>query len=171
MKETHLSAWDQEEYVLGQRTPEMVRHLSQCAACFGEVEKMERGLAIFRESATTWSAEQLEAHPPVRRIHAGTPVAHRSMMPVWGWALAALVLMAIMLQFGYRQSHHTDLQSAHVGTPIKAISDDALLQQVDEEVSIDVPSSMEPLTHLVTTSGAVANDPARRGGKRRVERD
>ena len=33
MKINHLSPWEQEEYVLGQRTPEMLRHLTECAGC------------------------------------------------------------------------------------------------------------------------------------------
>ncbi len=165
MKWTHLSTWDQEEYVLGQRTPEMVRHLAQCSACFAEVQRMERGVALFRESAHVWSAESL-ADRPVTML---APAPRHSAMPGWAWAMAILLFLVALLPFAYRRTHPVHQQAAQIAAPI---SDDALLQQVDDEVSVDVPSSMEPLTHLVSTSNSstTTNVPMT-GDKRRAQRD
>ena len=163
MKWTHLSTWDQEEYVLGQRTPEMVRHLAQCSSCFAEVEQMERGVALFRESATAWSAENLAARP--LKVPALAP-RHTPMHP-WAWAMAAILFLLALLPFAYRRPHTVTQQAARVAAPM---SDDALLQQVDEEVSVDVPSSMEPLTHLVSTSTS-SSGAATTGEKHRAQRD
>ncbi len=162
MKWTHLSTWDQEEYVLGQRTPEMVRHLAQCSSCFAEVAQMEQGVALFRESATAWSADSLATHPVRMPAAAVRPT---SMHP-WAWVLAAVLLLLALLPFSIEHTHLVTHQAARMAEPM---SDDALLQQVDEEVSVDVPSSMEPLTHLVSTSNHTAT--ATTGEKRRAQRD
>jgi anti-sigma factor RsiW len=165
MKWTHLSTWDQEEYVLGQRTPEMVRHLAQCSACFAEVERMERGIALFRESANVWSAETLISRPAT--TSAAAP--RHSAIHSWAWAMATLLFLIALLPFAYKRTHPVHQQAAQIAAPI---SDDALLQQVDEEVSVEVPSSMEPLTHLVSTSNNSAATAAPiTGDKRRAQRD
>ena len=59
MKTNHLSAWEQEEYVLDQRTPQMLRHLADCADCRAAVAQLEHGVAVFRNAAVEWSAECL----------------------------------------------------------------------------------------------------------------
>jgi anti-sigma factor RsiW len=162
MKWTHLSTWDQEEYVLGQRTPEMVRHLAQCSSCFAQVEQMERGVALFRESAHVWSAESLAANPlKVPQVLPRPTVGYP-----WAWAMAALLFLMALLPLVFQRTRTETHQAARIAAPM---SDDALLQQVDEEVSVDVPSSMEPLTHLVSTSNRSAA--ATTGDKRRAQRD
>ena len=49
MKTNHLSPWEQEEYVLNQRTPEMLRHLTECAGCRAAVTVAWR--AVLRAAA------------------------------------------------------------------------------------------------------------------------
>ena len=63
MKTNHLSPWEQEEYVLDQRTPEMLRHLTECAGCRAAVGRLEHGVAIFRSAAVEWSSECLATRP------------------------------------------------------------------------------------------------------------
>ena len=46
------------------------------------------------------------------------------------------------------------LQDQAVQTKPGQLSDDALLEQVDEQVSVTVPSSMESLTHLVSADNS-----------------
>jgi hypothetical protein len=151
MNTDHLSAWEQEEYVLNQRTPQMLRHLTECAECRAAMEGLEQGLACFRTAAVEWSSECLAARPQqqfvsVRRMPA---IALR-------WAVAAMIPVVLLI---------LALVPFHVSNPphpAAQISDDALLDQVDEQVSVAVPSSMESLTHLVSTgssSGAVTVTP------------
>jgi hypothetical protein len=167
MNEMHLSEWDQQEYVLGQRTPDMVQHLAQCSTCQASIAQLEQGVTLFRNSALEWSARSLEGRP--FRTPAPLPSLRSSLAPAWQWAVAACLLLLLLPVYLYvrnaRQqetiAHHTLPQTAPNATPNSApnsapndapINDDALLQQVDEEVSESVPASMEPLTHLVTTS-------------------
>ena len=59
----HLSAWEQEEYLLDQRTPQMLRHLADCAECRAAVAQLEHGVAVFRSAAVEWSSECLATRP------------------------------------------------------------------------------------------------------------
>jgi anti-sigma factor RsiW len=138
----------------------MVDHLAQCSACQAEVERLEAGVSLFRDSAVEWSGELLHAQSLSARPR------HRLAMPILTWALAAIVLLLVLLPLylleGKRtaQQQEANKQPATVSAPI---SDDALLQQVDDEVSVAVPASMEPLTHLVTTNRRSASSPSTAG--------
>jgi anti-sigma factor RsiW len=161
MKINHLSPWEQEEYVLGQRTPEMLRHLTECAGCRAAVARLEHGLAIFRSAAVEWSSECLATRPQqLNTARRGFPVL------ALRWAVAA-VLPVLLLVFALVSFHPSSTRPVQRATDI---SDDALLEQVDQQLSVAVPSSMESLTNLVTTetrNGSVAT--SARGSKHIVQ--
>jgi hypothetical protein len=150
MKTNHLSSWEQEEYVLRQRTPEMLRHLTECAGCRAAVAQLEHGLAIFRSAAVEWSSECLATRPQqLNTARRGFPVL------ALRWAVAA-VLPVLLLVFALVSFHPSSTRPVQRASDI---SDDALLEQVDQQLSVAVPSSMESLTNLVTTesrNGSVA---------------
>jgi anti-sigma factor RsiW len=146
MNSKHLSAWEQEEYVIGsvteQKAPELFRHLAQCAECRSAVEKLEQDLAGFRTAAIQLSSQTLAERPQRRlAIPSGRP------LPQLRWAFAALLplLLLILVLLPFRSSTPS--------RPAAHINDDALMDQVDEQVSEAVPSSMESLTHLVSSGG------------------
>lgn len=142
MNTNHLSAWEQEEYVINERTPRMLRHLTECTACRAAVERLEHGVAAYRSAAVEWSAEHLAPRPQQLVVP-----SHRHPVVVLRWALAAVipVLLLVMALLPLHVSKPGPAQ------PVAQISDDALLEQVDEQLSVAVPSSMESLTHLVST--------------------
>jgi hypothetical protein len=159
MRTTHLSAWEHEECVLGEATPEVLGHLTECAPCRVEVARLEHGVALYRKAALEWSSECLAARP--RQLQ----MAGRSRPPALAlrWAIAAAVLFVLALVPFHLWSPRPVQRAAE-------ISDDVLLQQVDEQVSVAVPASMESLTHLVSTdsssgAGAATSAP---GGKHLV---
>jgi hypothetical protein len=163
MTTNHLSPWEQEEYVLDQRTPEMLQHLTECAACRAAVDGLQHGVAIFRSAAVDWSAECLAKRPQQWNSSAarGFPVL------ALRWAVAA-VLPVLLLVFALLSFHPSSTRAVHTASEI---SDDALLEQVDQQLSVAVPSSMESLTNLVTTesrSGSVDAASAR-GSKHLVQ--
>jgi hypothetical protein len=147
MKNIHLSTWEHEECVLGQRTPEMLRHLSECASCRLAVERLEQGIALFRDAAMEWSSECLASRPQQPHI-----VTKRRLLPpiALRWAIAAVIPM-VLLALALFPFHVWSPQPVHRAPEI---SDDVLLQQVDDQVSTAVPASMESLTHLVSTDGS-----------------
>jgi hypothetical protein len=143
MNTNHLSPWQQEEYVLEQRTPEMLRHLTECAGCRAAVARLEHGVAIFRSAAVEWSAECLATRP--QRL--GAPAGRGLPVLALRWAVAA-VLPVLLLIFALVSFHPSSTRPVHSASDI---SDDALLEQVDQQLSVAVPTSMESLTNLVTT--------------------
>jgi hypothetical protein len=143
MNTDHLSSWEQEEYVLDQRTPEMLRHLSECAGCRAAVARLEHGVAVFRNAAVDWSSECLATRPQQLNTFAARGLSVLALR----WAVAA-VLPVLLLVFALLSFHTTSTRPVR---PAADISDDALLEQVDQQVSDAVPSSMESLTNLVTT--------------------
>jgi hypothetical protein len=143
MKTNHLSPWEQEEYVLEQRTPEMLRHLTECAGCRAAVARLEHGVAIYRSAAVEWSSECLATRPQQLNTSAGRGLPMLALR----WAVAA-VLPVLLLVFALVSFHPSSTRPIHRASDI---SDDALLEQVDQQLSVAVPSSMESLTNLVTT--------------------
>jgi len=152
MKTNHLSAWEQEEYVLEQGTPQMLHHLTECAACRAAVARLEHGVAIFRSAAVEWSSECLATRPQQRH----TPAERGFSVFALRWAVAA-VLPIVLLVFALVSFHPSSTRPVH---QVSNISDDALLEQVDQQLSVAVPSSMESLTNLVPTENGDGSDVA-----------
>jgi hypothetical protein len=143
MKTNHLSAWEQEEYILQQTGDQRtLHHLGECAQCRDAVTALENGLAVFQGAAVRWSLDCLATRP----VRLDLVPARRPQ--VLRWAVAAMVPLVLLL-LALLPLHLSAPRPAQTTTV--AISDDALLEQVDEQVSVAVPSSMESLTHLVST--------------------
>ncbi len=160
MKTDHLSAWEQEEYLLNQgaeqQDPQVLRHLAECVACRAKVARLEHGVAIFRSAAVDWSSHCLATRPQQLQP---VPLRRFSILAIQ-WALAAAVpLVLVLLAFlPLHLFHLSGPAITHPAAQISAaqISDDALLEQVDEQISVAVPSSMESLTHLVSADNSSA---------------
>jgi hypothetical protein len=111
-------------------------------------------------------AESLAARPRQLLVAAGA----RRPVTALRWAIAGvlpLVLMVLVF-LGLHPSLRPVRPVAAINTASDAgNTDDALLEQVDEQLSVAVPASMESLTHLVSTErgGAAGADVAARGGK------
>jgi anti-sigma factor RsiW len=158
MKTDHLSAWEQEEYILNQgaeqQDPQVLRHLAECMACRAEVARLEHGVAIFRSAAVDWSSHCLASGPQHPQ---SVPLKRFPMVAMrWGLAAAVPLLLLLLALFPLHLIHLSGPQTTHPAAQISAaqISDDALLEQVDEQVSVAVPSSMESLTHLVSADNS-----------------
>jgi len=159
MNSQHLSAWEQEEYVLDQRTPQMLRHLTECDECRAAVAQLEHVLGVYRKAAVQWSADSL-APRPQQFI-----TARRQPILSLRWAMAAVIPIVLVLiaLLPFRASNPRPAQpAAQISDDAR---DDALLDQVDAQISAAVPSSMESLTHLVSTS----NGTAAKGSKQIVQ--
>lgn len=146
MKTNHLSDWQQEEYLLdqdlfAQGSPQMLRHLAECSECRDSIAHLERTIGLFRTTAVEYSALSLAGRP--RQTFPG----RQAPLAAFRWAFAALVPL-LLLVLAMMPMHLSPPKVVPTNAPM---SDDALLEQVDEQLSVAVPSSMESLTHLVTT--------------------
>jgi hypothetical protein len=160
MNTNHLSAWEQEEYILQQdANQQTLNHLQECGQCRDAVAGLQNGLASFRSAVVDWSSECLASRPQQWQVVSGRRVH------VLRWAVAAVIPLVLLL---------LALAPLHLSAPrptqkAAQISDDALMEQVDEQVSVSVPSSMESLTHLVSTRSNSSDAGSGRGGGHFVE--
>ncbi len=132
----HLSPEEISLWFAGGRTAELERHAAGCAECGARLGRMDSALAEFRESARSWSEAQSET---ARRIVWNRPVSH--MARRWVLVAASLVILASGPAYWRTRQQARAAEMAHA---------DALLQQVDAEISRAVPQTMEPLVSLVT---------------------
>jgi hypothetical protein len=132
----HLSPEDISRWFAGERSPDLQRHAGECEACSARLDRMESAIEEFRGSVHDWSAAQSAVAP---HIVWHPPVRHR----VRAWILAAASLL--ILAAGPAWWHFR--QQARAAEMARA---DALLRQVDAEISRAVPRTMEPLVSLVT---------------------
>ena len=132
----HLSPEDISRWFAGERRGELQRHAGECEACSARLDRMESAMAEFRGSVHDWSAAQSAAAP---HIVWRPPVRHLARR----WILAAASLLILASGPVYWHSR----QQARAAEMARA---DALLQQVDAEISRAVPQTMEPLVSLVT---------------------
>jgi anti-sigma factor RsiW len=132
----HLSPEDISRWFAGERSSGLERHIAECEECGARLRRMESTLAEFRGSVHDWSAAQSASAPQSAWL---PPVRHMAQR----WMLAAASLLILVSASAYWHSR----QQARVAEMARA---DALLDQVDTEISRAVPPTMEPLVNLVT---------------------
>jgi hypothetical protein len=130
-------------------------HLQACLLCSAELENLRASLAVFRDASTAY-ASQTFAHAAMRKGSIAPPQRYLTQ-PLY-WAAAALLLVAASFPLSmHRQAAPppaTAAASLTTGHPTE--SDEALLEDIDQKLSADVPSAMEPLAN--PTTDAVATE-------------
>jgi len=149
----HLSAEQISQWMTGERTPQLERHVAQCDECRTELAQMETTLRQFRGAVREWSDSVV---PP-----AWQPPAYRGPWFTWPRMMLAAatlcILLALPVWWNVRARERAEQAAA-------ARADAQLLERVDSEISQGVPEPMEPLLNLVTWNSNPAEN------KRKVER-
>lgn len=138
----HLTSEQIEAWMIGDRTPEHGAHLRGCPECARALAQAEQPVELFGSAMREWSDRQM----PRRTFDPAAHVSHS-----YGWhpmriALAGAALLGLIAVPVFRP---TPVVESTVPAST-AVSDEALLRQVDLEVSRSVPGSMEPLAVLMT---------------------
>jgi anti-sigma factor RsiW len=147
----HLSGEQISQWLVGDRTPALERHVAECDACRGELQQLETTLAQFRGAVCDWSGG---AAPPAWR-----EPERRS--PWYGWprlvlATATLGMLVALPVYWNTRARERAAEAAR--------ADAQLLERVDSSISRAVPEPMEPLVNLVTWNSSPAEN------KKKVER-
>ncbi len=127
------------------------QHLANCPACTAELESLRGSISLFREASTAC------AHQQLAEFHANNtalkPRPHSFFHPIyWATAAAMIVAAAIPLTL-HRPSQPPSAPATTVTTSATATqSDEALLEEINQEISAPVPSSMKPLADPTDTA-------------------
>jgi hypothetical protein len=126
------------------------QHVQSCWTCQAKLIEAQAPLTAFRSALVEWSEAQAARSLPFQTsaIRNESPWGRRLWLPAASLALAALLLV------GYAKVpallHGNSGRPAPIATASTTTdSDEALLAQVDTEVSETVPDAMAPLTDLV----------------------
>ena len=142
----HLTTQEIAEWIAGQKTAAMEEHLRGCEDCAATVERATEPLALFRTSVRALGDRQMGfarfVLPAERPVHPANPFR-------WGLAMATAVALMVAAIPVARHFHLVSPAATPVVVP--TVSDDALLQQVETEISRSVPSTLEPLAKLMSS--------------------
>jgi anti-sigma factor RsiW len=132
----HLSSDQLSEYILGQPSLLVARHIQDCPACRSELMQFREALGEFRGAVRAFS--EVQAEQALATSH--------SIPEPRSWAVSqqltwALLIAAVCVIASFVVPRH--------GPESAAGADAVLLNQVDAQVSRTAPTSMEPLMKLV----------------------
>jgi hypothetical protein len=132
------------------------QHLQACLICSAELKSLRDSISHFRDASSAFARHEF-AQSYAQRSSIVPPHSYLSQ-PLY-WAAAAVIFVAALFPITL---HHYAASSAVKATAVspQTESDDALLADIDQKVSADVPSPMEPLADPTdgTTSTTSTSD-------------
>ncbi len=145
----HLTTDEILESMIGEAASEQAQHAAGCSQCAAEISRLKETLSTFRGAVDRWAART----PAPRTAFLTEPASPSASRPL-RWALAGVVSIALVVIPIYKNASDREREA-------RAIEDALLLEQVQAQLSRDVPVSMEPLMNLI--SDTTLED---RGGRR-----
>jgi anti-sigma factor RsiW len=140
---SHLSSEQLERVLAGRPSHEVSQHLGKCARCVEDVASMRAVLGNFRSAASSSAEHHLKFAAPVATAR----------VPRTAWVLASVVLFAgIATPFAVRRQPVSPVVVGVSTQALPAISDEALLNNVQNDLSASVPESLLPLADTSTNA-------------------
>ena len=129
-------------------------HLLACEQCASELASLRESLSFFRQASTTHADHELRQLPQMS-IPARRPLLTPATQATWAFAAAATFLIALLPMQSFRQ-HTLQPQPAVASSAASATaeSDDALLDDINQEISASVPAPMQSLADPTAISSA-----------------
>jgi hypothetical protein len=129
-------------------------HLRACLICSAELRSLRDSLSHFRGASVSFARQEF-AHSYAQRSSIAPPHSFLSQ-PLY-WAAAAVVFVAALFPLSMHRQHPTPTVARATGStsPVQTTeSDEALLTDIDQKLSADVPAPMAPLAD--PTAGATS---------------
>lgn len=154
----HLSEEALMRWQMGDATDAERAHVDVCAECQAQARPLQDALSWFGAAARQWGDEKAALIEEWRESRHAASRNWRSMVGLW-----AAVSVALLLIFGIglsRWKAHRAVIEAQVHQQQQQqekqelARDNALLDEVDQDVSQVVPEAMEPLSWNTANSGA-----------------
>jgi anti-sigma factor RsiW len=117
------------------------QHLLHCSHCQSELATLRASLANFRVAATNLAAAETPALSQ-RRIVAPSRSFRRN---AWAASLATAAAMLAISVALIRPNAPVHIDAPNVNTPTVTVSDDALLDGIQQDLSTSIPPSLQPL--------------------------
>ncbi len=159
----HLTEEAMMRWQMGDANEAERAHVAICEECQAEAKPLKEALSWFGAAARQWGEEKAALARDWRESENAASRSWHSMIGVWatvGVALFLIFAVGLPLRNAHRaaiQAHmHQQQQQREMQDKQELARDNALLEQVDQDVSQEVPEAMEPLSWSTTSSGAVA---------------
>src|SRR6266566_2656012 len=127
-------------------------HLRACLVCSAELRSLRDSLSHFREASVSYARQEF-AQSYAQRSSIAPPHSFLSQ-PLY-WTAAAVVFVAALFPLSMHRQHPAPPVAGATATSSSlqtTESDEALLADIDQKLSADVPSPMAPLAD--PTAGA-----------------
>lgn len=128
-------------------------HLQACPLCSAELTSLRDSLSHFRDASVSYARQEF-AQSYAHRSSIAPPHSYLSQ-PLY-WTAAAVVFVAALFPLSMHRQHPIThgVTTATLSSPQTTESDAALLADIDQEISADVPAPMRPLAD--PTAGATS---------------
>ena len=128
-------------------------HLRDCYACSAELETLTASLSGYRDTAHAVAQRNFTASP--RLAHAPLLTQRSPFHPVY-WAVAATALVIAILPLTAPRPKPVQPQptQAAVTSAASSESDAALLEDINQDLSVSIPPSLQPLADPTATSSS-----------------
>jgi hypothetical protein len=137
------SSWPESEF---QNDSDVVQaHLRACPVCSAELKILRDSIAHFRDASASYARQEF-AQSYAQRSSIAPP--HSFLTQPLYWTGAAVVFVAALFPLSMRRQQHpiSAVTASSGSSSVQTMeSDEALLADIDQKVSADMPSAMEPL--------------------------
>ena len=133
-------------------------HLQACLICSAELRSLRDSLSLFRDASVSFARQEF-AQSYAQRSSIAPPHSYLSQ-PLY-WAAAAVVFVAALFPLSMHRQHPTPPVAQTTASSLQTTeSDEALLADIDQKLSADVPAPMAPLADPTggTTSTTSTSD-------------
>jgi len=155
----HLTNDQMSDLLAGASTPQTEAsayaeaHLLTCAACAAEFASLREAISLFQEASVVHADREFDRLQTLARPAFPVLPTHRAYPQTLFWVAASVVLMAgiLPLEMRWQRAVSTSAAAAESSAPSAgaiakvAESDEALLEDVDRELSASVPAPMQAL--------------------------
>jgi hypothetical protein len=145
-----------------QNNGEAQDHLRNCYACSAELATLTASLSGYHDAAHAVAQRNFITLP---RVAPAPLLGHRSLLHPVYWAIAATALVIAILPFtAPRRTPLLQPQPTRAVTPAAASteSDAALLEGINEDLSVSIPPSMQPLADPTASTSSATDSTTQR---------
>jgi hypothetical protein len=157
----HLSEEALMRWQMGDATDAERAHVGACAECQAQARPLQDALSWFGAAARQWGEEKAALIEEWQESKHAAARTWRSMVGMWA-AVSVVLLLIFGIGLPRWKAHRAAIeaqvhQQQQQQEKQELARDNALLDEVDQDVSQVVPEAMEPLSWNTANSGAVSS--------------